>query len=123
MKGKKTSKKKGKKKFTTPVWTPIKINGESLDLLKVWQLNDAAHKYPEVAILRALTPGAKALAEDDTALLNCLNTSAVFSQPVNHLINRVSVPPGPPCKKAYWDFILVHGRASNAVVIHVTCFT
>jgi len=117
------AKKKGKKKLTTPVWTKTPINGESLDVLRAWQLNDAAHKYPEVAILRALTPGAKTLAEDDTVLLNFLNDNDVFSQAVNHLINRVSVPPGPPCKKAYWDFILVHGKASNAAVIHVTCFT
>jgi hypothetical protein len=114
---------KGKKKLTAPAWITLPINGQSLDVLRVWQLNDAAHKYPQVAILRALTTAAKKLAEDNTVLLKFLNDNNVFSQPVNLLIHRVSVPPGPACSPPYWDFILVHGRASNATVIHVTCFT
>ena len=117
------TKKKTKKKLTAPVWIKTPISGESLDVLRAWQLNDAVHKYPEVAILRALTPGAKALAEDNTALLKFVNDNKVFGKPVNVLINHVSVPTGPPCKKPLWDFILVHGKASNAVVIEVPCFT
>jgi hypothetical protein len=122
MKAKKKGKKKGKKKLTTPVWTKLPINGQSLDVLRVWQLNDAAHKYTEVAILRALTPAAKTLAEDNTVLRKFLNDNDVFSKDVNAIINRVQVTPGPACNQPFWDFIVVHGRASNAVVIHVTCF-
>jgi hypothetical protein len=118
------AKKKGKKKkLTVPTWITTAINGEALDVLRVWQLNDAAHAFPEVAILRALTAGAKTLAEDNAVLLKFLNDNDVFSKPVNVLIHRISVPPGPACSPPHWDFILVHGRASNAAVIHVTCFT
>ncbi len=117
------AKKKGKKKLTTPVWTTLPINGQSLDVLRVWQLNDAAHVYTEVAILRALTPAAKTLAEDDTVLRKFLNDNKIFKKPVNVLISRVSVPPGPACNQPFWDFILVHGKASNAAVIEVPCFT
>lgn len=113
---------KHKKEQNAPTWVTVPINGEALEVLRVWQLNDTGHKWPEVAILRALTKGAKQLAEDNAVLLKFLNDNDVFSEAVNVLINRASVPPGPPCKYPQWDFILVHGRASNAVVIQVTCF-
>ncbi|HSY65938.1 MAG TPA: hypothetical protein VK829_15165 [Terriglobales bacterium] len=119
------TKKKTKKKLTAPVWIKTPIGGESLDVLRAWQLNDAAHEYTEVAILRALTPAAKTLAEDNTALRKFLNDNhnKIFRKDVNAIINRVQVPPGPACKQPFWDFIVVHGRASNAVVIEVPCFT
>jgi|ERR1700722_1731626 hypothetical protein len=118
------AKKKGKKKkLTVPTWITTAINGETLDVLRVWQLNDTAHKFPEVAILRAFTSGAKKMAENKTVLLKFLNSKKVFSKPVNVVINQVSVPPGPSCEDDAWDFILVHGKASNAVAIEVPCFT
>jgi len=119
----KTKKKGKKKKLTVPTWTKTAINGETVHVLRVWQLNDTPHEFPEVAILRAFTLGAKKLAEDDKVLLKFLNGKNVFSKPVNRLINQVSVPPGPSCDEDAWDFILVHGKASNAVVIEVPCFT
>jgi hypothetical protein len=50
---------------------------EALDVLSVWQLNDPGHQYPELAILRALTAGAKQLAEDHAVLLKFLNAEVV----------------------------------------------
>jgi hypothetical protein len=113
---------KGKKKLKAPTWITYPINGETLDVLRVWELNDASHKWPEVAILRALTLGAKQLAEDHAVLLQFLNDNQVFSKDVNLIGNQVSIPPGPPCQPPHWDFVLVHGRASTAHVIQVACF-
>jgi hypothetical protein len=113
---------KGKKKLKAPTWITYPINGETLDVLRVWELNDAPHKWPEVAILRALTEDAKELAEDHAVLLKFLNHNHVFSKDVNLIRHRVSLPLGPPCKPPRWDFVLVHGRASTAHMIQVPCF-
>ncbi|HXM21943.1 MAG TPA: hypothetical protein VN948_11845 [Terriglobales bacterium] len=114
---------KHKKKQNAPAWVTMPINGETLDVLRVWQLNDAGHKWPQAAILRALTTGAKQLAEDHTVLLQFLNDNDVFSKDVKVVSPQVSVPPGPaPCNPPHWDFIVVHGRASTARVIQVPCF-
>ena len=111
------------KKLSTPAWVTIPIDGETLDVLQVWQLNDAAHKYPETAILRAATLGAKTLAEDNTVLKKFLNDNDIFSKKVNAMTPQVSVSPGTtPCGTPTWDFIVIHGRASTAAVIEVTCF-
>jgi hypothetical protein len=114
---------KHKKTGTTPIWVKLPINGETLDVLRVWQLNPTGYKWPETAILRARTTGAKLLAEDDTILLPFLNSNSVFSKPVKAILQRVSVPPGPlPCTPPHWNFVVIHGRASNAVVVEVRCF-
>ena len=114
---------KHKKTGTTPIWVKLPINGETLDVLRVWQLNDSTHKWPETATLRARTAGAKQLVEDDTILLQFLNDNDVFSKDVNAILPRVSVPPGPvPCNPPHWNFVVIHGRASNAVVVEVPCF-
>ena len=114
---------KHKKKETAPTWVKLPINGEKLDVLRVWQLNDASHKWPETAILRARTTNAKQLVEDETVLLKFLNDNGVFSKKVNAILPQVSVPPGPvPCNPPHWNFVVIHGKASNAVVIEVPCF-
>jgi hypothetical protein len=114
---------KHKKTGAAPTWVTLPINGETLDVLQVWQLNPTGHKWPETAILRARTTGAKQQAEDDTILLQFLNDNDVFSKPVNAILPRVSVPPGPvPCNPPHWNFVVIHGRASNAVVVEVPCF-
>jgi hypothetical protein len=116
-------KQKKKKNQNAPTWDTIPINGETLDVLRVWQLNDAAHKWPETAILRAKTTAAKLLAEDQTVLLPFLNDNDVFSKDVNAITSQTSATPGPvPCNTPHWDFIVIHGRASNAIVIEVPCF-
>jgi hypothetical protein len=112
-----------KKKPDAPTWITLPINGETLDVLRVWQLNDTSHKWPETAILRARTTGAKQQVENDGALLQFLNDNDIFSKDVNAILPRVSVPPGPvPCNPPHWNFLLVHGRASNTVVVEVPCF-
>jgi hypothetical protein len=114
---------KHKKKQAVPTWVTLPIKGETLDVLRVWQLNPTGYKWPETAILRARTTAAKLLAEDDTILLPFLNNNGVFSTPVNAILPRVSVPPGPlPCTPPHWNFVVIHGRASNAVVVEVLCF-
>jgi hypothetical protein len=116
---------KHKKEDTVPTWLKLQINGETLDVLKVWQLNlnDPAHRWPETAILRARTTNAKQQVEDDTVLLQFLNQNDIFSKDVNEILPRVSVPPGPvPCKVPHWNFVAIHGKASNTVVIEVPCF-
>jgi hypothetical protein len=114
---------KHKKTGTTPIWDKLKINGEKVDVLRVWQLNPTGYKYPETAILRARTTGAKQQVEDDTVLLPFLNANGVFSKPVNAILPRVSVPPGPtPCNPPHWNFVVIHGKASNTLVIEVPCF-
>jgi hypothetical protein len=114
---------KHKKTGTVPTWVKLSINGEKLDVLTVWQLNPTGYKYPETAILRARTPGAKQQVEKDTILLPFLNNNGVFSKPVNAILPRVSVPPGPlPCTPPHWNFVVIHGKASNAIVIEVPCF-
>jgi hypothetical protein len=112
-----------KKKQNAPTWVTMPINGETLDVLRVWQLNGAGHEWPEIAILRALTTGARTLAEDRTVLQQFLNDNDVFSKDVNAVIPEVSVPPGiTPCNPPQWDFIVIHGRASTVCVIQVPCF-
>jgi hypothetical protein len=111
------------KRHDAPTWVPTPINGEKLDVLRVWQLNDGGHEWPEVAILRARTTGAKKQAEDHKVLLKFLNDNRIFKKPVNCIIHQASVPPGPPCDEPGWDFVLLHGKASNVVVIQVACFT
>jgi hypothetical protein len=114
---------KQKKKQAVPTWLKLQINGETLEVLRVWQLNDTAHKWPETAILRAKTTGAKQQVENDTVLLKFLNGNDIFSKDVNAILPRVLVPPGPlPCNPPHWNFVLVHGRASNTAVIEVPCF-
>jgi len=114
---------KHKKKQAVPTWEKLTINGEKLDVLRVWQLNDTAHKWPETAILRGKTTGAKQQVENPTVLLPFLNNNDVFSKGVNGFLPQVSVPPGPvPCKVSHWNYVVVHGKASNAVVIEVPCF-
>jgi hypothetical protein len=114
---------KHKKTGTTPTWEKLSINGEKLDVLRVWQLNPAGHKWPETAILRARTTGAKQQVEDDTTLLQFLNDNDIFSKGVNAILPRVSVPPAPvPCNPLHWNFVVFHGKASNTVVIEVPCF-
>jgi hypothetical protein len=114
---------KHKKKQIAPTWEKLTIKGEKLDVLRVWQLNDTAHKWPETAILRAKTTGAKQQVENPTVLLPFLNNNAVFSKDVNPIGPQVSVPPGPvPCTVPHWDFIVIHGKASNTIVIQVPCF-
>lgn len=114
---------KHKKKDTVPTWLKMQINGEKLDVLKVWQLNDSAHKWPETAILRARTTNAKQQVENDTVLLQFLNGNGIFSKKVNAILPRVIVPAGPvPCKGAHWNFVVMHGKASNTVVVEVPCF-
>ena len=114
---------KHKKKQSSPTWVKTPIKGETLDVLRVWQLNDAGHKWPEAAILRALTTGAKQLAEDPAVLLQFLNDNDVFSKDVNNVSPQVSVPPGPvACNPPHWDFVVIHGKASTVSVIQVTCF-
>jgi hypothetical protein len=114
---------KHKKKPIAPTWVTLPINGEKLSVLRVWQLCGGVHKWPETAILRARTTGAKQLAENDAVLLQFLNDNDVFSKPVNAILPRVPVPPGPlPCIPPHWDFVAFHGKASNTVVIEVPCF-
>ena len=114
---------KHKKTETTPTWVKLPINGEKLEVLRVWQLKATGHKWTETAILRARTTGAKQQVEDDTTLLKFLNDNDIFSKDVNAILPRVSVPPAPvPCNPPHWDFIVIHGKASNAVVVHVPCF-
>ncbi len=114
---------KQKKKETAPIWVKLPINGEKLDVLRVWQLNPTGYKWPETAILRAGTTGAKQQVEDDAILLQFLNDNDVFSKDVNCILPRVSVPPAPePCTPPHWNFVVIHGRASNAVVVEVPCF-
>ena len=118
-------KKKQKKKQIVPTWVTLPIEGETLDVLRVWQLNDAGHKWPEAAILRALTTGARLLAQDNTILLQFLNDNDVFSKDVNAVCPQVSVPTPPPpkpCNPPHWDFIVIHNRASTSVVAQVSCF-
>jgi hypothetical protein len=112
-----------KKKQTAPTWVTLPIKRETLDVLRVWQLNGTGHKWPETAILRALTTGARQLAEDDAVLLQFLNDNDVFSKDVKAVRPQVSVPAGKkPCKPPHWDFVIYHGKASNVVVVHVPCF-
>jgi hypothetical protein len=113
---------KHKKKQTVPTWVTLPIDGETLDVLRVWQLNETGHKWPETAILRALTTGAKQLAEDNTVLLQFLNDNDVFSQDVNTVTSQVSQPGLTLCHPPHWNFILIHGKASNVFVIQVPCF-
>jgi hypothetical protein len=114
---------KHKKKQSVPTWVTLPINGETLEVLRVWQLNDTGHKWPEAAILRALTTAAKQLAEDNTVLLQFLNDNNVFSKDVNAISPQVSVPPGPlPCSHLHWNYVVFHGKASNAVVAQIPCF-
>jgi hypothetical protein len=114
---------KHKKQEDAPAWVTLPISGKTVDVLRVWQLSDAGHKWPEVAILRARTTGAKQLLEDGTVLLQFLNDNDIFSKDVNAILPQVSVPPEPePCKVPHWDFVVIHGKASNAVVIEVPCF-
>jgi hypothetical protein len=114
---------KHKKAGTTPTWVKLSINGEKLDVLRVWQLNPTGHKWPETAILRARTMGAKQQVEDDTILLPFLNANDIFSKDVNAILSRVSVAPGLlPCNPPHWNFVVFHGKASNTVVIEVPCF-
>ena len=55
--------------------------------------------------------------------LKFLNGNGVFSKKVNAVLPQVSVPPGPvPCNPPHWNFVVIHGKASNAVVIEVPCF-
>ncbi len=114
-----------KKRNTVPTWLKLQINGEKLEVLQVWQLNlnDRAHRWPETAILRAKTTGAKQQVENDAVLLQFLNGNGIFSKDVNQILPRVTVPPAPtPCKVPHWNFLLVHGKASNTVAIEVPCF-
>ena len=114
---------KPQKKQTVPTWVTLPINGETLEVLRVWQLNETGHKWPETAILRARTTAAKQQVEDDTALLQFLNDNDIFSKDVNAILPRVLVQPGlAPCNPPHWNFILMHGRASNTVVVEVPCF-
>jgi len=113
------------KKHDAPTWVTLPINGEKLEVLRVWQLNDSSHKWPETAILRARTTGAKQQVENDAVLLKFLNSAneKIFSKDVNVIVSRVAVQPGPPpCNPPHWNFLLVHGKASNTVVIEVPCF-
>ena len=114
---------KHEKKQNTPTWVTIPINGETLDVLRVWQLNDTSHKWPETAILRARTTGAKQQVENDGALLQFLNDNDIFSKDVNAIQPQVSVPAPTPCNPPHWNFVVIHGKASNAVVVEVPCFT
>ncbi len=114
---------KHKKKQSAPTWVTLPIKGEALHVLRVWQLNEAGHKWPETAILRALTTGARQLAEDPAVLLQFLNDNDVFSKDVNVVTPQVSVQPGLAlCNPPHWNFIVLHGKASNAVVVQVPCF-
>ena len=117
---------KHKKEDTVPTWLKLQINGEKLEVLKVWQLNeddDDDHKWPETAILRARTTNAKQQVEDDTGLLQFLNSNSIFSKDVNCILPRVIVPPQPePCEVPHWNFVAIHGKASNTIVIEVPCF-
>jgi hypothetical protein len=114
---------KREKKKKAPTWVTLPINGEKLEVLRVWQLNDTGHKWPETAILRARTKAAKKHVEDRTTLLQFLNDNEVFSKDVNAILARVLVAPGlAPCNPPHWNFIVMHGRTSNAVVLEVPCF-
>jgi hypothetical protein len=114
---------KHKKKQAVPTWVTLPIKGETLDVLRVWQLNDTGHKWPEAAILRAQTPVARQLAQDSAVLLQFLNDHDVFSKDVNAVRPQVSVASPPvPCNPAHWDFVVIHGRASTAIVVQVSCF-
>lgn len=114
---------KHKKADIVPTWVTLPINGEKVDVLRTWQLNDSSHKWPETAVLRARTAGAKQQVEDDTILLQFFNDNDVFSQDVNAIVSRVAVPPGPtPCNPPHWNYIVFHGKASNTIVIEVPCF-
>ena len=114
---------KDKKKQKAPTWVTLPIKGEKLEVLRVWQLNDTGHKWPETAILRARTKAAKKHVEDHTTLLQFLNDNDVFSKDVKAVRAQVSVPAGEkPCKPPHWDFVVYHGKASNVVVVHVPCF-
>ncbi len=122
MKHKKPMKHKKAKVGTAPTWDKLTINGEKLDVLRVWQVNP--HKWPETAILRARTTAAKQQVENDAILQPFLDSNGVLSQPVN-TIQRVSVVPGgstSPCKTPHWDYVVMHGKASNIIVIGVPCF-
>lgn len=113
-----------RKQNTVPSWLKLQINGEKLEVLQVWQLNlnDPAHRWPETAILRARTTGAKQQVEDSAVLKQFLNDNQVFSQAVNTVQPQVSVPTPAPCIPPHWNFLLVHGKASNTVVVEVPCF-
>ena len=114
---------KREKKQNAPTWVTLPIGGETLEVLRVWQLKDDGHKWPETAILRALTTGAKHLAEDNTVLLQFLNDNDVFSKDVNTIRPQVSVACGlAPCSPPHWNFVLIHGKASNVMVVEVPCF-
>lgn len=113
---------KHKKADIVPTWVTLPINGEKVDVLRTWQLNDSSHKWPETALLRARTTGSKQQVEDDTILLQFFNDNDVFSKDVNAILPRVSVPPGPPCNAPHWNYVVFHGKASNTVVIEVPCF-
>ena|ERR1700727_1558588 len=114
---------KREKKQNAPTWVTLPINGEKLELLRVWQLNDTRHKWPEAAILRARTSAGKQQVEDDATLLQFLNDNDVFSKDVNAILPRVVAPPGPvPCTPPHWNFVVMHGKASNAMVVEVPCF-
>jgi hypothetical protein len=114
---------KPKKKQTVPTWITLPINGETLEVLRVWQLNETGHKWPETAILRVLTTGARQLAEDPAVLLQFLNDNDVFSKDVNVVTPQVLLEPGLTlCNPPHWNFILIHGKASNVFVILVPCF-
>ena len=65
----------------------------------------------------------KQLAEDNTVLLQFLNDNEVFSKDVNAIQPQVSVPAPTPCNPPHWNFVVIHGKASNAVVVEVPCFT
>jgi hypothetical protein len=114
------------KKHDAPTWVTLLINGEKVEVLRVWQLDeDNNRKWPETAILRAHSTGAKQQVENDTVLLKFLNSAneKIFSKDVNAIVSRVAVQPGPPpCNPPRWNFVLVHGKASNTVVIEVPCF-
>ena len=72
---------KHKKKQAVPTWEKLTINGETLEVLRVWQLNDTAHKWPETAILRAKTTGAKQQVENDDG-------AAEISERQRHFLER-----------------------------------
>jgi hypothetical protein len=122
MKHKKPMKHKKAKAGTTPQWDKLKINGEKLDVLRVWQVKP--QKWPETAILRARSTAAKQQVENDAILQPFLDNNGVLSKPVN-TIQRVSVLPSAstsPCTTPHWDYLVMHGKASNIIVIQVPCF-
>lgn len=110
------------KKQSVPNWVSLPIDGETVDVLKVWELNDPAHAWPQVAIIRASTANAKKLLEDNTTLRQFLNANGIFSPAVKVIGHRASLPSAAqPCAPPGWDFIVIHGRASTANAVLAPC--